>query len=931
MVVACVTALTTPWARDARAAPPTATSPDTSAPEPEAAPEPAPEGFVAAELRETITIEYPATLLEAGRQGEGEIDPDAMDELPSGTVTIEFVVGTDGETFDAKIIEGVHPQIDMAALEAVSRLRYTPATYQGEPVEVVLSMQIEFSPPPPPARASDDGDPKPEGDATPTPKAQSDEGEDPAGPVGAGPIRVRGRVREAGQRGPLEGVRILVLPAPAGIEPGRIKQTLYDDETPAWTLATQSDAEGRYELGGVPVGLVRVVVLKEGFRRIEYVERVVDDGVLELEYFLPRLAENPFKTVVDVAGDEEDTAKRSISREEINNLPGTQGDALKAIQNFPGVARTPFGAGGLVIRGASPSDSQVFLGYHEIPNLFHFGALTSVFNSDILAQIDFIPGNFDSRFGDAIGGVVNVQPRRGRRDGFHGYIDSDLFDTGLMLEGPIGKGSFVLSGRRSYIDALLPALIPDDANLDFNVAPRYYDYQALLDYPVGDGELSIRIFGSDDRLSVIAPEENDDGADDNDSFGTVIGFHRADLVYRADKGPWSFLITPSYRHDVFTGSGGDIFDFKFNIDSFSGRAEVSRQLSSRAAIRVGTDMIAGRYLIEAQAPSFPTDNLGDRGDAVGAQINAKFARPSLYATSTIVLAPKFTLYPGLRLTYNALVFKRMAVDPRLRMRFDATDSLAIKGGVGAFSQVPDIFEFSSVWGNPAIGLERALHVSGGAEKKFVDIDLSVEVTGFYKYIWDLARPSRGLLLDESGNFVPERFASTGDGHIYGAEFLLRKDLSRRLFGWVSYTLSKSIDRPTPRDPFRPFVADQPHILTAIAVYKLPYNWQIGGRFRLVSGNPTTPVTDGVYDAKDGEYFPIEGAPNSGRLPTFHQLDLRVDKKWIFKYVLVNLYLDVQNVYNARNIETFNYSYNFQARNGVAGLPIIPSLGARLEF
>jgi hypothetical protein len=99
----------------------------------------------------------------------------------------------------------------------------------------------------------------------------------------------------------------------------------------------------------------------------------------------------------------------------------------------------------------------------------------------------------------------------------------------------------------------------------------------------------------------------------------------------------------------------------------------------------------------------------------------------------------------------------------------------------------------------------------------------------------------------------------------------------------------------------------------------------------VSGNPWTPITDGIYEAKDSEYLPIEGATNSDRLPPFHQLDLRVDKNWTFKYVAANLYLDVQNVYNARNVEGYNYSYNFQQRNRIAGLPIIPSLGLRLSF
>jgi outer membrane receptor protein involved in Fe transport len=170
---------------------------------------------------------------------------------------------------------------------------------------------------------------------------------------------------------------------------------------------------------------------------------------------------NPYRTVVSSRRNEpEEVSRRTITVQEINNLPGTQGDALKAIQNFPGVARPPFGAGLLVIRGAAPADSRTYLGYHEIPQLFHFGALSSTFNSDILAQIDFIPGNFDSRFGDAIGGIINVNPRKGRRDGFHGYIDADVFRRGVLLEGPIGKGSFALSGRRSYIDGGAQGAVP---------------------------------------------------------------------------------------------------------------------------------------------------------------------------------------------------------------------------------------------------------------------------------------------------------------------------------------------------------------------------------------------------------------------------------------------------------------------------------------
>jgi hypothetical protein len=140
---------------------------------------------------------------------------------------------------------------------------------------------------------------------------------------------------------------------------------------------------------------------------------------------------------------------------------------------------------------------------------------------------------------------------------------------------------------------------------------------------------------------------------------------------------------------------------------------------------------------------------------------------------------------------------------------------------------------------------------------------------------------------------------------------------------------RSLVQQAPGEDYRPFNFDQPHILTMIAVYKLPRGWQIGGRFRLVSGNPTTVYSDGLYDNEQGDYLPVGG--KASRLPTFHQLDLRVDKMFVYKRVMLNVYLDIINVYNRQNGEAIVYSHNFKDRSIQAGLPIIPSLGVRLEF
>src|SRR5690606_33046605 len=118
-------------------------------------------------------------------------------------------------------------------------------------------------------------------------------------------------------------------------------------------------------------------------------------------------------------------------------------------------------------------------------------------------------------------------------------------------------------------------------------------------------------------------------------------------------------------------------------------------------------------------------------------------------------------------------------------------------------------------------------------------------------------------------------------------------------------------------------------LVLVASYRLPRGWQIGGRFRLVTGSPYSPVVGALET--EGAFYPLLGATNSARFPPFHQLDLRVDRRWIYKRVSFLAYLDVLNVYNRENVELFAYSYDFRDTMGSFGLPIFPTIGLRLDY
>jgi hypothetical protein len=184
--------------------------------------------------------------------------------------------------------------------------------------------------------------------------------------------------------------------------------------------------------------------------------------------------------------------------------------------------------------------------------------------------------------------------------------------------------------------------------------------------------------------------------------------------------------------------------------------------------------------------------------------------------------------------------------------------------------------------------------------------------------------------DGSGMPRPLRLDNNGKGHVWGMELGLRHEFANNFTGWVAYTLSKAVRQDSGEED-RLFDFDQTHILTLVGSYLLPRNWQVGGRFRLVSGNPRTPVVGAVYNASTNEYDPTFGPVNSDRNGAFHQLDIRIDKRWVYQGWMLNAYLDLQNVYNRANPEGLQYNFNFRQSKPQQGLPLISILGFRAEY
>jgi hypothetical protein len=210
---------------------------------------------------------------------------------------------------------------------------------------------------------------------------------------------------------------------------------------------------------------------------------------------------------------------------------------------------------------------------------------------------------------------------------------------------------------------------------------------------------------------------------------------------------------------------------------------------------------------------------------------------------------------------------------------------------------------------------RAYHYDVGVER-VVTRNIEASLDGFYKQL---------------DHLVEQGLGNTGSGVVYGAETLIRYKPDERFFGWIAYTLSRSVRRDAPGAPLRLFQYDETHVLTVLGSYRIGRGWELGMRYRLSSGFMYTPQQYGFYDENIGSYLPLSAYPaNGSRLPLFHSLDIRVDKSWKYRWGKVSAYLDVLNLYNQGNVDGVTYDYNSTHSGPANDLPIIPSIGLRVE-
>lgn len=727
-------------------------------------------------------------------------------------------------------------------------------------------------------------------------------------------FKIEGRLLEKGTKKPLADANVFFLPH-------QIKAT--------------TDASGVFA-ADVPAGRVEIVVNLPEYNRLEVSLNAESGATVKRTLFLERTTyQGEFETVV-VGKKTKDPAKKALTQQQFQNLPGSGGDPIRAVTNLAGVNRPAGFTTNVVVQGADIVDTQYLIDGHEVPIIFHFGGLSTVVFSEAIESVDFFSAGYGPKYSRALGGLVGVTLRPPRNDRWRGLAFVDLINAGGLIEGGGGNHSFLLSFRQSYIGQVLKAVTGDDDDFSLSVAPRFTDVTALYEYKV-DPETKFRLttVGSLDAVEFILKNPAGDDPFLRGNFENDTRFIRVIPQFTSK-------ISDALDYDVSAGLGWtklriDLGDNLLSIKTFSAtpRSEWRWFPLDTMGFTFGMDH---RFFLTKADVLLPNDyapggvfNPLSSGEQLSVDVlGFNFDLGFYSSVSWRPQGTSWTLTPGFRLDYFNST-QDVFLDPRVAVAYDLTPSLRLRSQGGLYHQPPEPRETNEDVGNPELATPNAWHLSLMAEKDFRsgrETGLTLASGPFFRWFDDIVTRSNDQII-RNGALVPEFYNSTTDGFAYGGE-ATAKYSEKRFDFQVAYMILQS-RRTEPGVGEYPSPFDQTHNLNFIAGVNLPRNWRISTRVRYVTGNPYTPVTSSVFDADNGVFIPTRGAFYSERVGDFFQWDVRVDKKWVFNRWLLSLYLDLQNATNRENPETVDYSYDYRELVATNGLPILPSLGLKGEF
>jgi hypothetical protein len=711
---------------------------------------------------------------------------------------------------------------------------------------------------------------------------------------------------------------------------------------------TTTNAYGFYSLTFPSTDSLGVVFSYLGY--VPQIKKVYFQKNIELDVELVISDEQLDEVVIEARRADENVQRAQMSvidipLSKIQELPVIFGetDILKIVQLLPGVQSGNEGTAGYFVRGGNADQNLVQLDEAIVYNPNHIFGLFSTFNSTALNRVTLIKGGFPAQYGGRLSSILDVTMREGNNRKMQGSGGIGLITSHLSLEGPLkkNKASFIISGRRTYIDILARPFTPPGNRSDYH----FYDVNAKLNWQVGTKD---RIF-----LSYF------NGRDDAEYKETVgifyqIGFGNSTATLRWNHlfGPKLFLNTSviynRYDQNIKAVQNNAFSQVFSGIDDFGVKTEFQYFPTLNQSIRFGLHYTNHKFLASGKAEAQSNGNQNLNLKSIPAKYFGEFA---VYIGDEIKINEEVSTELGVRAPgFVSKDFEYLRFEPRASVKVSLSPTSSIKGSYTLMNQFLHLVPSSTasvptnVWlpstarTKPQISEQFAI----GYFRNFLNNKYEASVEFYYKTMSNQVLFPEGNRLVE--NFDVDTALAYGSGWSRGVEFFIKKNTGR-LTGWLSYTLSKT-DQQFADLNFGekfPFQYDRRHVLSLVGTYTLNSKWTFSGVFVYSSGNTFTLPVGRINVVNggtlfEGNYFIYEGK-NNARLPAYHRLDLsaiykkkrrvfkkQYDSEWVFS---------IYNIYSHSN-PYFVYFYvdhktNEPKARQVSLLPIVPSVSFNFKF
>jgi hypothetical protein len=698
------------------------------------------------------------------------------------------------------------------------------------------------------------------------------------------------------------------------------------------TIGATTDYQGYFKITNIENGEYVLIAQFIGYEK--YSRKILVNKDLHLNIILKKTAVifDEISIIADKLIDRSSVSDISLSTTEIDSYKGLQADPVNTLSLMPGITKGNndlFSSTQMYVRGGAPDENLFLYNNVKVYWPWYSGGIKSIFNNEVLQDMELLTGGFSAKYGNAMSSVMRVTTRDGKYDNFGGNFTFGFSGLQSTVEGPLKKEkvSVLLSVRKTYLDLILgdKAKFPNTNIMDgtYKVAWKLNEKH----------KLSLSGLSSREKLDFVAFDPKPGMPNEMNTF---LISHNQSLQLQSmwsEKLYTNLSLYNSVTNSIF--SLGENINMDLKGTDLGIREDATYRISHKHKINFGIDASLHYFRNKGKMPlDMTTIDYNDTTillREIG--INSKSNQFGSYISYSGNIFKRLSITAGIRSDYFYFEndFTNINYSPRISFKYSLASKTSLRASSGYFYQFPEVDELEK---NKNLKSNLCKHYILGVEHNFNSF--------FRTWIEAYYKDYENLVVYNTETGMPDDiiYSNLGSGYVKGIELFLFKKKGR-FSGWISYAYSIAKRRQSLQDHLYYFEYDKPHMLSFASQYIISEKTSyfiphlISAQFRFESGNPYTPLTGAVMTPIGWQ--PIKGEINSERNPAFHNLSIKI--VWLMKeskLIKIKSFLEVWNVYNHKNLLGRNYQYGTEYDNNIKinkyySTPFLPSGGVRIEF